>query len=299
MLMSTVSTSTVDRVGLGLALMAAILFSTKPILIKWLYAEGITALPLLWLRMTLALPIYLIIGAWAWQRYRPRQWGDVILACGVGLLGYYLAALLDMLGLQYVSAQLERLTLYAYPTLVVLLSAMVFKQPVGARQVAALVLTYLGLACVYGQDVSLAEAAQVNTGTLLILGSAVSFALYLVFSKGFIMRMGALLFTSLSMVMAALATSVHWLITGTARLPDMTPTLWWGAIGLALFATVLPTFMISAAIKRIGPVRTSISGTIGPITTTLLAVWLLAEPFTVWAGVGMALVIAGVGLLQR
>lgn len=292
---------TATRTGLLMALAAAFLFSTKPILIKWLYSLGMTALPLMGLRMLLSVPVYILVGWLAWRKLPEKPATRQLLkAAGIGLLGYYLASYLDLKGLEYISAQLERLMLYAYPTLVIILGALFFGQAFQRHHLIALLLTYAGLLLVYGQDLSVAgDIRSITTGTLLVLGSALSFAFYMLFSKNAIGRMGSLLFTSVAMGSASVATFVHYLISAGMSLPPMTTTLWLGAAALALFATVLPTFMVSEAIKRIGPARASVTGTIGPVMTTLMAVIFLNEPFGWATAVGMGLVLIGVGKLQR
>ncbi len=292
---------TATRTGLLMALAAAFLFSTKPILIKWLYSLGMTALPLMGLRMLLSVPVYILVGWLAWRKLPEKPATRQLLkAAGIGLLGYYLASYLDLKGLEYISAQLERLMLYAYPTLVIILGALFFGQAFQRHHLIALLLTYAGLLLVYGQDLSIAgDIRSITTGTLLVLGSALSFAFYMLFSKNAIGRMGSLLFTSVAMGSASVATFVHYLISAGMSLPPMTTTLWLGAAALALFATVLPTFMVSEAIKRIGPARASVTGTIGPVMTTLMAVIFLNEPFGWATAVGMGLVLIGVSKLQR
>ncbi|HCG79976.1 MAG TPA: hypothetical protein DE015_12345, partial [Oceanospirillales bacterium] len=151
------------RVGLTLAFTAAFLFSTKPIIIKWLYSLGMSAMPLMGLRMVIALPVYLVIGWVLWKRMEQKPAGKTILrAAAVGLLGYYLASLLDLSGLEYVSAQLERLMLYAYPSMVVVIGALFFGAKVSRSVIPALLLTYAGLGVMYGHDLQIAPPGTSN-----------------------------------------------------------------------------------------------------------------------------------------
>jgi drug/metabolite transporter (DMT)-like permease len=290
--------------GLVLALSAAFLFSTKPILIKWLYGLGMTALPLMGLRLVIALPLYIIVGVVMWGRLANKpSLRDVCNAAAIGLLGYYLASYLDLSGLEYVSAQLERLMLYAYPSMVVIIGALFFGAKVNRSIIPALILTYAGLAVMYGHDLNIApvgtDPADITKGTLLILASALSFSLYVLFSKKSIARLGSLLFTSIAMGSATIATIVHYAIVEGAVMPDMTAQIWGGVLILAIMATVVPSFMVSEAIKRIGPAKTSVSGTIGPVMTTIMAIMFLGEPFGWLTALGMALVMLGVTRLQK
>jgi drug/metabolite transporter (DMT)-like permease len=299
-----------QQFGLAIALLAATLFSTKPILIKWLYSQGVDVLPLIWLRMAIALPFYLIVGWMSWKRLpQPPAMLDMCKAFAIGLLGYYLSSMLDLYGLQYVSAQLERLVLYAYPSIVVILGILFFGQPFKIRILPPLLVTYLGLALMYGHDLhalgNTTAAADVSKGTLLVMSAAFTFALYLLLSKQGIRQLGSFLFTSVAMSSATLGILLQSFFSAETGklaetlLPDYSMTIWAGILALSLVATVLPSFLVSEAIRRIGPERTSMSGTLGPVATTLLAVIFLDESLTLYSIGGMALVVFGVWSLSR
>lgn len=309
-----IETSKASQLGFWLALVAAALFSTKPILIKYLYELGIEPLPLMWLRLSIALPFYLVVGVLAWNKIRSDHVSnkkpipgitDFAYAAMVGLLGYYLASLLDLYGLQYVSAQLERLVLYAYPSIVVLLGILFFGNRFNPAILLPLALTYAGLGLMYGHDLELQADPNLAKGTALVVGSAIAFAFYLLLSKRSIKVLGSLLFTSVAMTSATLATLVNHFITSlfagdsVVLIPDYSFELWMGILALSIFATVLPSFLVSIAIKRIGPEKTSMSGTLGPVFTTLMAVALLGEVLSWMSVAGMALVVGGIYLLSR
>lgn len=293
-----------QSLGLCLAVGAAFLFSTKPILIKWLYSHGMSSMPLMGMRMLLALPIYIAIGFYACSKLADQpKLNEITKAAIVGLLGYYLASFFDLWGLEFISAQLERIVLYSYPTFVIIFSAIFFGTKVRLPIIFAILLTYFGVALMFGQDMQIAYEHQNQDkaifGTALILLSAISFALYVLLSKGLIEKLGGLFFTCVSMTSASLATFIHYLISEGLQLPVMTAPSWVGIIVLVVFVTVLPTFMLSSAIKQIGPEKVGISGTLGPLMTTLMAVVLLNEPLGWMAVVGMAFVIGGVSLLRK
>jgi len=294
-----------NQQGFTYAIGAALLFSCKPIIIKWAYAYGIDALSLMLLRMSLALPVYLLIGAIIIRKQNiqlpPRQW---LTAAFVGLFGYYLATFLDLKGLELANAQLERIILYAYPTFVVILGAVIFKHKVSRQQLGALSLCYAGIICIFLQDLSL-QGEQVIQGSLLILLSALSYAIYMLFSKKHIDQLGSLLFTCVSMSSATLATIVHSTIQLGLLTPKSENSAWvfsselMGLVILLTFAsTVIPSFMISEAVKRIGAANAALTGTVGPIMTSIMAVILLGEIFTFYHGLGMVLVILGVSRLK-
>jgi drug/metabolite transporter (DMT)-like permease len=299
------STDTVDKQGFLFAIGAALLFSCKPIIIKWAYSHGIDALSLMLLRMALALPVYLLIGAILIRKQKNsipiKHWSA---AAFIGLFGYYLATFLDLKGLELANAQLERVILYAYPTVVVILGAVVFKHKVTKQQLGALALCYAGIFCIFLQDLTL-QGEQVIHGSLLILLSAVSYAIYMLFSKQHIDRFGSLLFTCISMSSATFATIIHSTIQlgiladeGNISTWEFSNELMAIVLLLTFAATVIPSFMISEAVKRIGPANAALTGTVGPIMTSILAVVLLGEIFTPYHGLGMVLVILGVSRLK-
>jgi len=302
--MNNSSIDTVNKQGFTYAIGAALLFSCKPIIIKWAYGYGIDALSLMLLRMALALPVYLLIGAILIRKKNVRlpakHW---LSAAFVGLFGYYLATFLDLKGLELANAQLERIILYAYPTVVVILGAIIFKHKVSKQQLGALALCYAGIICIFLQDLSL-QGEQVIQGSLLILLSAVSYAIYMLFSKKHIDKFGSLLFTCISMSSATLATIIHAGISLTLT-TETSANNWQFSneliaiiLLLTFAATVVPSFMISEAVSRIGAANAALTGTVGPIMTSILAVVLLGEVFTLYHGLGMVLVILGVSRLK-
>lgn len=306
------SINTANKQGFAFAIGAALLFSCKPIIIKWAYTYGIDALSLMLLRMVLALPVYLAIGILLIQKQKRAQQNKLtfrhgLAAAFVGLFGYYLASFLDLKGLELANAQLERIILYAYPTLVVILGAVIFKHKVTKQQLVALALCYAGIICIFLQDLSL-QGKQVIQGSLLILLSALSYAVYMLFSKKHIDRLGSLLFTCISMTSATVATIIHTglvlTITGSSSSGfnsnnwEFSPELMAIVLLLTFAATVVPSFMISEAVKRIGAANAALTGTVGPIMTSIMAVVLLGEVFTLYHGLGMVLVILGVSRLK-
>jgi drug/metabolite transporter (DMT)-like permease len=297
------SIDTVNKQGFAFAIGAALLFSCKPIIIKWAYGYGIDALSLMLLRMALALPVYLLIGAIIIHKQKTtlpfKHWFG---AAFIGLFGYYLASFLDLKGLELANAQLERIILYAYPTLVVILGAVIFKQKVSKQQIGALALCYAGIICIFLQDFSL-QGEQVIHGSLLILLSALSYAIYMLFSKKHIDRLGSLLFTCISMASATFATIIHsGIVLAFGGLNsnhwEFSYELMAIILLLTFAATVVPSFMISEAVKRIGSANAALTGTVGPIMTSIMAVILLDEIFTLYHGLGMVLVILGVSRLK-
>ena len=284
--------------GLALALLGSIAFSGKAILAKLMYRHGVDAVQVIFWRMLLALPLFLALAWWA-GRGKPaltaRDWRAV---AGLGFCGYYLSSLLDFIGLQYISAGLERLILYLNPTLVLLLSVALFGKRISARQGVAMALGYAGVAVVFGQELRF-EGANVALGAALVLASAVSYAVYLVYSGELVQRLGALRLTGAATSVACLLAIAQLFVLrspSAALVPE--PVLWLSLLNATL-CTFAPVLMVMMAIERIGATLAAQAGMVGPMSTVLLGVWLLGEPFTGWVVAGTVLVLVGVGLLAK
>lgn len=288
------------QMGLVLAIIGTGLFALKSVFIKLAFAEGVDATTLLALRMIISAPFYLIVLLWCLKstdKLKPTL-PDWLKIMALGFIGYYLASWLDMQGLTYITAQLERLTLYTYPIFTTLLSWLVLKEAITKRVWLALILTYTGVLVLYLHEAKL-SGSHVTLGVLLVVGSALSYSCYVLFAKPFINHYGSRLFTSIAMLASALFVIIHFFITHTPTDLIVTPTVLGYAVLIAIVSTLLPTYMIAEAIQRIGPARTSIVGTAGPIFTILMAVWLLAEPFGWFHLIGVGLVMWGVSLLGK
>ena len=287
------------RAGLALAVLGAVGFSGKAIIVKLAYRHGVDAVTLLMLRMAFALPLFVALAWWA-GRGRPaltaRDWRVVAL---LGFLGYYLASFLDFAGLQYVTASLERLILYLNPTLVLLLGWLLHRQRVSAGQLRALALSYAGIVVTFGHELRV-EGGHVALGAALVFGSALSYALYLVLSGQEVRRLGALRLTGLASTVACVLCLLQFLLLRPVdTLWTLAPPVWGLSVLNATLCTVVPVVMVMMAVERIGAGAAAQAGMIGPVTTVLLGIVLLGEPLTPWVVAGTVLVLAGVGLLAR
>lgn len=288
------------RLGLLYALGGTALFALKSIFIKLAYAQGVDTVTLLTLRMLVAAPFYLLVLFWLLYKTQitsPSK-QDLLAILVLGVLGYYVSSYFDMQGLNYISAQLERLMLYTYPIMTALLAWLIFREAITRRILMALILTYSGVLLLYAYEANLG-GKDVSLGVLLVTLSALMFAVYLVYSKRVLNRVSSLLFTSLAMLAATICVFIHFSLTHPLSALWVNATAWFYAVLLGFFSTVLPSFMLTAAVARIGAARTSITGTVGPIITILLAVIFLGEPFG-WAHLaGLLLVLMGVSLLGK
>ncbi len=287
------------RMGYVFAAVGALLFSTKAVVIKLAYAETIDAETLLALRMGFALPFYIAIGGLSIRdRLRKHQplppARQVAGAAAVGLLGYWFASYTDFLGLEYISAQFERLILFTYPLFVVIFGAMFFRQPIRLRTLMAIGISYIGLAVIFSEKVAtFGHGAAIGAGFVLL--AAISFAMYQLLAKNLIATIGPRLFTCIAMSGAAVGAFAQFLFTHPAGDLIVSPTLYVYALIIAVGATVLPSFFLNAALHRISAQANATIGTLSPVMTILLAVLILGERLTLVDVAGTALVLAGVG----
>lgn len=293
------------RVTPGYALLAAasaILFSAKAVLVKLAYAHGSIAHPvdpitLLTLRMVFALPFFAAVGWWSIARegalpLTRRDHGLIIM---LGLLGYYFSSYMDFIALQYISAALERLILYLYPTLVLLISVLFLRHRVTRRHVVALAISYAGILLVFGHDLHVAtDQKSMVLGVGFVLLSSVSYAVYLVVGAEVIKRAGPTRFTAYVLTVSCIACVAHFLVVNPLSALDLPVAIYGYSATIAVLSTVAPSFMIAMAIKRIGVNNVSVIGAAGPLATIALGALLLGERINAWQLAGALLVIVGV-----
>lgn len=290
-----------ERLGVILAILAALGFSFKAILIKLAYAAApVDAVTLLSLRMIFALPAFLWVG-FAVSRSAPpltgRDWGQLV---ALGLLGYYGASILDFIGLQYISAGLERLILFTYPTLTVMIGVLFMGRALEMREVISLLLSYCGIGLAFAHDLQVADdMATVVIGGAFVFASSLSYAFYLSGSGPMIQRLGSARFTALAMLVSTLAAQLHFFAVQPIAAFVQPLPIYAYCLAMALFSTVLPVFMQSAAIRRIGSSKAVLIGTLGPVLTIFFGWWLLGEPLSLAQMGGAGLVLTGVWLVSR
>jgi drug/metabolite transporter (DMT)-like permease len=273
---------------------AAVCFSAKAIFVKLAYPYGVSPLTLLALRMLFALPVFAIVAVRTHQALTRRDLFALVL---LGLVGYYAASLLDFVGLRYITAGLERLLLFTYPTLTLLIGLFAFRRRFTRRDVLALAVTWVGIAFAFAHDLRVAVDAQaVWLGGGYVLLSAICYALYLAGAGELVERLGTSRVSAVALCFSSLAVFVQFSLSRPfADLAQPGPVLGLAAV-MALFSTVLPVFMQMAAIKRLGATRAAMIGTLGPVTTIALGAIVLGEPISARQVVGTVLVLLGVRL---
>lgn len=283
--------------GILIALLGAVMFSTKAVFVKLAYQYEVDAISLLLFRMLFALPIFLGIAIYLSQKaasYKPKG-KEILQIIALGILGYYLASLFDFLGLQYISASLERLILFIYPTIVVLIGVLFFKEKLSWQQIIALLLTYIGISVVFFANIEIGSKEDLYIGGALIFGSAIFYALYLSGSGRLLPKMGTWVFTSYALTVSSSAVIIHYLIynQGFADLNFPWQVYMYAAL-MASISTVIPTFLVSEGIRLIGASNAAIVGSSGPISTIILAYIFLGERLSELQMLGGLLVLGGV-----
>ena len=284
--------------GLALAIIGSILFSAKAVIVKLAYRYGVDAATLLALLMALSLPFFIVALAWSSRGAQRLSHTDHMRLIFIGLLGYYAASYLDFLGLQYVTAALERLILYLSPTLVVVLSSFVLRKHFGRYEWGALALCYGGILLVFWHDASL-EGGQVLLGSVLVFASAVCYAIYLIMSGELVRRLGAIRLTAYAMCVSSFAVFAQFAVLNPISALRQPPAVYWLSLLNALLCTVLPVFATMLAVERIGAGRASMASMVGPVSTIALAYLFLDERISVWQLAGTALVLTGIYVLTR
>ena len=290
-----------ERLGVWFAVIAALGFSFKAIFVKLAYAVApVEAITLLSLRMLFSAPAFLWVIVSSGRHQPSLSARDWTLLGILGLLGYYGASILDFWGLQYISAGLERLILFTYPTLILLINVVFMGKALHRREIGSLLISYAGIGLAFWHDLKIAGDMQwVLIGAAFVFGSSLSYAFYQAGSEVAIRRFGAARFTALATLVSVGATQIHFFAAQPlSAYAQPAPVLLY-ALGMALFSTVLPVFMQSAAIRRIGSAQAALIGMLGPVLTIFFGWLLLDESISVAQMAGTALVIAGVLLVSR
>lgn len=290
-------------VGVIICLFGSICFSTKAIFVKLAYREtSVDAVTLLTLRMLFSLPFFVVSAWWSSSqstnvRFTTRQWFAI---AAIGCLGYYISSLLDFIGLQYVSAGIERLILFIYPTLVLLISAAIFKTKIKGPQWAALFITYAGLIVAFWGEASFeGQSKTFYIGASLIFICAVTYAIYIVGSGKLIPVVGAAKFNSYAMSFAALAVVIHFLISNDNSLMNLDNRIYIYSFSMAIIGTVIPSYLVAFGIKRVGSGNAAIIGSVGPVSTIVQAYFFLNEPIHLLQMLGTALILTGILIIGK
>lgn len=286
--------------GVILGICSAACFSSKAIMVKISYSFGADPLFMLFLRLFFSLPIYIIMAfiysSATKSKITRSEWIWIIV---LGILGYYLSSLFDFIGLQYISASLERLILFIYPTLTVVLNTILFGSALRKKDYFALAITYIGIFFIYlGNTESNTE--NLVKGSLFVFACAFTYAFYIVGSGKLIPKVGAQRYTAYAMIISTIAVIIHQLQTnGIPNFSNTSGPILWIGFAMAIIATVIPSFTLAQSIRLIGTEKSSIVATLGPVFTIFLAYFILEEPFTIRQAIGTVFIITGVWIVGK
>ncbi|TRX62106.1 DMT family transporter [Fulvivirga sp. M361] len=288
-------------IALIVAVLGVVLFSAKAVLVKLAYQYDVEAIPLLLFRMAFSLPVYAVVALIS----RPKKpqairLKDYFWIFIFGFIGYYLASLFDFIGLQYIKASLERIILFAYPTLVVFISWLFLKERPAKVQLVAIVISYVGILITFYDELDVqGQGSGVIFGGIMVLLSAITYASYLVGSGWLIPKFGATTFTSYAMIISCLCVMVHYGLFIRSDLFHYPKEVYWLGFAMAMLSTVIPSYMVSFAIKHMGAASFSIVGSLGPFSTIVLANIFLEEQMTILQLAGAVVVIVGVMIVSK
>jgi len=290
--------------GIFIALFGAVLFSTKAIFVKLAYRDTpVDALTLLALRMVFSVPFFMGAAAFSSNKttnvkFTGWQWFYVAM---IGCLGYYVSSFLDFIGLKFVSAGIERLILFIYPTITLMMSAIIFREKIKPLQWLALVVTYFGLAIAFFGEVDFNSPQNKNFlfGSVMVFICAFTYAGYIVGSGRLIPKVGASKFNSYAMSFACLGVLLHFFLFSEVSMAHLPTAVYTYSFLMAIFATVIPSYLVTAAINRIGSDNAAIVGSVGPVSTIILASIFLGEAITVWQLAGTTCILMGVMIIGR
>lgn len=280
------------------AMAGAVGFATKGLFAKKLYEHGWTYDAVQVARMWLALPVFWLWGWWRVGRplLRPPRTALLGAACA-GLACYHFGAMINFYALTLIDASLERVLLFTYPSMVVLVYSAIYRRLPDKRIVLALLATFAGIvAAVSGLDPAILRTNM--HGALLVLLCAASTTVYFLASDRWTPQVGSVTFTVWAMSAASTGLAFQALLTPSARppLPGSDDLLL--LLGLVGFATVFAMLMTAEGVRRLGAQRAAVVSTVGPPATILLAVPLLGERLNLAQWLGVALIIAGILFME-
>ncbi len=298
--LQNVSPRTRFLIGFLMLVIANMCFSTKAVIIKLMYQFHVDTFSVIALRMLLSLPVYVAVAVVLANRKDnvPLTKKELLSVSALGILSYYISSMLDFLGLQYISAGVERLILFTYPTIVLVVSAVLFKKKITPPQYIAMILTYIGVAIAFVAEKGFGDQKNVVLGVSLIFTCAITYAFFVVGTGELVKRFGSVKFTCYAVLAATVPALIQSYIHDGMHIFNFPPEVYTLSIWLSIVATVIPTFMIVEGIRLVGAGNSGIIGFVGPVWTIFLANWLLNEPITLLQLIGTAIVLAGVFLIS-
>jgi drug/metabolite transporter (DMT)-like permease len=290
------------NLGAGMiGLTGVVMFSAKSVFAKMAFAYRVDPIAVLYMRMLFAFPLVLMVGFW-YEKTRKQSviiWKDILKVVAISILGYYISALFNFIGLVYIDASLERLLLFSYPTMVIVLSAIFLKRPVTMKQILAICLAYAGLFLAFADKISVKTSSAFWIGVLLIMASSFTYAIFLTVSDDLIKRVGSVRFTTTATLTMSICMIIHALFAGVGNIEGYNSNVYWYCILMAVFSTVIPVYLFNYSMSRIGASNVSIISCFGPVCTIAYSAMLLNEVITMWQIAGTLVVILGIFIIHK
>jgi drug/metabolite transporter (DMT)-like permease len=285
-----------EMLASGIALAGVVLFSAKSVFAKMVYEYKVNPVSVIYLRMLIALPLIAIIGFWYEKKHKADNvnWKDVAQVVLISLLGYYISSILDFVGLLYVEAAIERLILFLYPTMVIILSAVFMKKKITIYQIIAIVVSYIGLIIAFADKLMIKNSNLFWYGAVLIVLSSLTYAIFLVLSDGLIARLGSTRFTTIAVLTMSIGIILHAMVTGKANIYGYNSQVYINCALMAILSTVIPVYMFNYAIEKLGSSNVSIISCAGPICTLVYSSFLLSERITIFQILGTFVVMGAI-----
>ena len=287
-------------IGVILLIFANIGFSSKAVLIKLMYQYHVDTVSVITLRMLLSVPFFILIAIWLTRREKNVKltFQDWLKISGLGILSYYVSSMLDFLGLQYLTAALERLILFTYPTMVLILSAIFLKRKITPPHYFALILTYIGIALIFFFEKGLGAQKNLGLGSALIFTCAFTYSIYVIGTGEIVHRMGSVKFSCYAMLAATVPVLIQSGIYNGMDIFHFPKQVYVLSVWLAIIATIIPIFLIVEGIRLVGASNSSIIGFVGPVSTIVMGYIFLDETISPIQLLGTSIVLLGVFLIS-
>ncbi|HEX2935851.1 MAG TPA: DMT family transporter [Bacteroidales bacterium] len=290
-----------SNLGAGvIGLSGVVLFSAKSVFAKMAYEYKVDPISVLYLRMVFSFPLVLLVGFY-YERKTKRtavHWPDILKVVTISVLGYYVSAVFNFIGLSYIQASIERIVLFIYPTMVIFLSAIFLKKPFTIKQLVAISISYFGLVIAFADKLFLHTEAGFWFGVMLILCSALTYAIFLTISDGLITRVGSIRFSTTATLTMCICMIIHALLAGKWEVTGYANNVYLYCILMAVLSTVVPVYMFNYSMSKLGASNVAIISCLGPICTLMLSAALLHESVNIWQIIGTTVVIGGILIIQ-
>ncbi len=274
---------------------SSLFFCSKGVFVKFAYQHGADTITILALRMGIALPFFVAVALLTSIKADRLDWGTWLRLAGLGFIGYYLSSVVNFSGLRYITVGLERIVLFTYPSVVILLGVIFRRSRWNGKIFFPLLVAYGGIVLAFmGEAQGKGNLADTAKGVGLVFTSAVTYAVFILFGAELARTVGAMRFTSITVTISCIMVLTHFgIVHGAEAFLHQSGAVYFHGAVLALFGTVIPSFLLGLGLKRAGSVRFAIIGSIGPVGTLILAWILLGEGMGTNQLIGFVLSLSG------